>query len=113
MNPDVVNLFDILDSAQVIMTHVEGVTPEKFSQDVVLQDFVIRRIEIIGEAVSRISPEFREKHPEIPWKKIKGMRDVMIHCYDNIDMNLVWDAVEKSIPRLIKSVELLIPPESK
>lgn len=110
MNPDEVNLFDILNSAQLIMTHVEGITREEFFRDVVLQDFVIRRIEIMGESVSRLSPEFRERNPTIPWKKIKGMRDVMIHRYDDVDINLVWDSVQKSIPQLIKDVELLIPP---
>lgn len=110
MNRDEVNLFDILNSAQLIMDHVEGVTREEFFRDVVLQDFVIRRIEIMGEAVSRVSPEFRDGNPAIPWKKIKGMRNIMIHRYDDVDMDIVWDSVRKSIPQLIKDIELLIPP---
>lgn len=107
MSRDPEYLVDIVSSAKLILTYVEGVRREQFIQDTRLQDSVIRRIEIIGEAVRRLSPEFRERHPEIPWMAMTGMRNRMIHGYDDIDMNVVWDTTQDSIPRLLPIVERL------
>ena len=107
MSRDPEYLVDIVSSAKLILTYVEGVRREQFIQDTRLQDSVIRRIEIIGEAVRRLSPEFRERHPEIPWMAMTGMRNRMIHGYDDIDMNIVWDTTQDSIPRLLPIVERL------
>lgn len=73
---------------------------------------MIRRLEIIGEAVGRISPPFREKNPEIPWDRIKAMRNRMIHRHDDVDMTIIWDTVQESIPQLLAMIEPLVPPES-
>ena len=107
MSRDPEYLVDIVSSAKLILTYVEGVRRDQFIQDTRLQDSVIRRIEIIGEAVRRLSPEFRERHPEIPWMAMTGMRNRMIHGYDDIDMNIVWDTTQGSIPRLLPIVERL------
>jgi len=65
---------------------VDGVTEQEFLEDVRLQDAVIRRIEVIGEAAGRLSAAFREERAGIPWREIRGMRNRMIHVYDDIDM---------------------------
>ncbi|MDE0152888.1 MAG: DUF86 domain-containing protein [Gammaproteobacteria bacterium] len=79
MDRDVDSLLDILASARIAQAYVEGVSHHEFLQDGKLQDSVIRRLEIIGEAVGRISPLFREKNPEVPWDRIKAMRNRVIH----------------------------------
>ena len=83
------------------------VSRDEFLANAQLQDSVIRRIEIIGEAAGRLSSAFREgrRHPEIPWARIRGMRNRMIHGYEDIDMDIVWDTVEQHIPRLISQIE--------
>ena len=63
----------------------------------------------MGEATGRLS--FREKHADIPWARIKGMRNRVIHGYDDVDMDIVWDTVEQDIPRLILQIQHLVPPE--
>ena len=112
MDRDVQYLMDILASARIIRTYVAGVTQHEFLQDAKLQDSVIRRIEIIGEAAGRASSLFRDENPEIPWNEIRGMRNQMIHRYDDIDMAIVWETVRQDIPRLISQLERLAPPES-
>lgn len=107
MSRDPEYLVDIVSSAKLILSYVEGVRREQFFQDTRLQDSVIRRIEIIGEAVRRLSPEFRERHPEIPWMAMTGMRNRMIHGYDDIDMNIVWNTTQDSIPSLLPIIERL------
>ncbi len=71
----------------------------------------MRRIEIIGEATRRLSPEFRAEHPEIPWQDMAGMRSKLIHDYDKVDLHRVWEVVERDIPALITHIEPLVPPD--
>ena len=94
------------------MAYVAGMTRQDFLRETQVQDAVIRRLEIIGEAAGRISPEFRGAHPEIQWSEIRGMRNQMIHGYDNVDVEIVWDTVERDIPHLIQIIESLAPLEN-
>jgi uncharacterized protein len=82
-----------------------------FENDEVMQDAVMRRILIIGEAARKVSPEFKEDHPEFPWSMIIGMRNRLIHEYFRVITEKVWEVVEKDIPVLIALLEPLVPPE--
>ena len=113
MDRDSESILDILESAQMIRRYVAGITRQDFLRETQVQDSVIRRLEIIGEAAGRISPEFREAHPEIQWSEIRGMRNRMIHGYDDVNMDIVWDTVEQDILHLIHIMESLAPPESE
>ena len=72
----------------------------------------LRRIEIIGEATKRLSKEFREQNCHIPWKKMIGMRNMVIHEYDKVALDVVWDVVKNNIPELLEKIAPLIPHES-
>ena len=74
----------------------------------VLLDAVCRRLEIIGEAARKIGPEFRQQHPEIPWREMGDLRNVLIHDYEGTDPEVVWGIVEKHIPRLLAAVVNLL-----
>ena len=113
MGRDGEHLLDILESARLARDHVRDVTRRDFLRNAMLQDAVIRRIEIIGEAAGRLSPAFRAAHPEIPWAEIRGMRNRMIHVYDDIDMEVVWETVARHVPRLVPRLERLVPPEAE
>lgn len=113
MDRDRVYLLDILEAARLATSYVEGMTEESFLRDTQRQDSVIRRIEIIGEAARRISPQTREAYPEIPWTEMNAMRNLMIHDYDNVDIGIVWETVQKDIRQLISLIEPLVPPEEQ
>ena len=72
------------------------------------QDAVVRRFEIIGEAAGRISDELKSKHPAIPWKEMKLMRNLVIHQYDSVDYSQVWDTTQKDLPVLISALEKIL-----
>ena len=76
-----------------------------------VSELVIRRLEIIGEAAGRMSPEFRTGHPDIPWGSMTGMRNRMIHGYDDIDMGVVWNTSQESVPNLLALIEPLVSEE--
>jgi len=94
---------DICEAAQLALSYVEGVDQEAFSGDTQLQDAVIRRLEIIGEAARRVSDEMKEAHPEIPWLMMIGMRNRVIHMYDGVDMDLVWVTVRDDLPAQVEA----------
>lgn len=108
---DLVYLLDILEAAQLVQSFIEGVDREMFEEDLMRQSAVMRQIEIMGEATKRLSEEFRANHPAIPWRNIAGMRDILIHAYNHVDLDEVWNAAIHSIPTLIRQIQILIPPE--
>ena len=93
---------DILNSIAQIETYLAEIKNDKqsFLDDIEKQDAVIRRLEIIGEATKRLEDGFKSQFQNTPWKQIAGMRDVLIHDYDEVDIDLVWDAVTKDLPVL-------------
>ncbi|MFQ6002243.1 MAG: DUF86 domain-containing protein [Candidatus Zixiibacteriota bacterium] len=93
-------LLDILEACGRIEGFVKGVSYEDFINDIKTQDAILRNIEIIGEAVKNLSNEFKNKHTEIEWKKISGMRDKLIHLYFGVNLEIVWDVVKNKIPIL-------------
>lgn len=80
----------IIESIQLIEEYSSSLSEAKFKKMPAIQDAIIRRLEIIGEAVKNISVSFRAKHPEVPWKQMAGMRDVLIHEYFDVDLSLTW-----------------------
>jgi len=101
----------MLLAARKVMKYAQGINFEQFEQDEILQDAIMRRIQIIGEAARKVSDEFKEEHPEIPWHEISGMRNRLIHAYFRVITENVWEAVKKDIPDLIVLIEPLVPPE--
>ncbi len=93
-------LSHILQSIDLIERYTEGRTENDFLASVELQDRVIRRIEIIGEAVKNLPEDLRAGHSEIKWREIAGMRDVLIHRYFEVDLELTWQVVQRDLPRL-------------
>lgn len=90
------------------ITNIESYIPngeDDFFSSKLIQDAVIRNLEIIGEATKRISKDFREKHPNVPWREMAGLRDVLIHDYFGVDNGIVWNVVEKEIQPLKKNNE--------
>ena len=112
MDRDAPHVLDIAASARLVRSYVEGVTREDFMRNVQLQDSVIRRLEIAGEAAGRVSVQFRERHPAIPWTRMIGMRNRVAHGYDAVDLDIVWTTARERIPELLALIEPLIPPES-
>jgi uncharacterized protein with HEPN domain len=112
MSPrDHASLLDILGAADHIAIIVdETQTLESFVDDWKAQDILARELEIIGEAVKRISMAFREQHPEIPWRGYAGIRDVLAHRYDDIDLMAVWTAAIKEVPEIARQISALLPP---
>ena len=108
MHRDRAYLFDILEAAKRILQYTEKKSEDQFISDIQCQDAVIRRFEIIGEAARRISDEMKNEYPEIPWFEMVGMRNIMIHEYDDIDMTILWDTIQKDLPPLISLLEKMI-----
>ncbi|MFH1010663.1 MAG: DUF86 domain-containing protein [bacterium] len=111
MQRDQTYLVDILDSCRLAIELVRQVTYEQFLEDVKLQLAVVKLFEIIGEAARSISAEVKERRPDIPWTKIVGMRNVLVHQYSRVNFAEVWETIQHDIPDLIGQIEPLVPPE--
>ncbi len=101
-------LLDIVNAAKSAQGFVVGMTQEEFNTDEKTQAAVERKLEIIGEATKRLSDEFRAEHREVPWQRIAGMRDVIIHDYDDVDLKQVWSVATVFLAELVEVIEPLI-----
>src|SRR5262249_20869365 len=97
-------LGDILEAIRRAEAYMEGQSYEQFLVDTKTQDAVIRALEIVGEATKKLSPALRERHPEIPWKNMAGVRDKLIHDYFGVNFDVVWKIVRDELPSLAVQV---------
>ena len=109
MERDLGYVLDMLHEARTALEFVSGKTYEQFQQDTQCRYAVIRAIEVLGEAASQVSEEFRNAHPDIEWRKIIGMRHRLIHGYGDIVLSIVWEVVQTDIPDLVNQLKPLIP----
>jgi len=105
---DLVSLQDIHTAFELIVSFLDGVEKEAFDRSALIQSGVVRQIEIIGEAAKRLSDELRLQYTDIPWKQMAGMRDVLIHAYDSIDPDEVWNAATRDLPDICAKIRKII-----
>jgi uncharacterized protein with HEPN domain len=98
----------ILESIELIENYSRDLTAEQFQVDIAMQDAIIRRLEIIGEAVKNLPAPFKAKYPDIPWKQMAGMRDILIHEYFEIDLNLTWTVVKQALPPVKEKLQAIL-----
>ena len=100
-------LDDIQEAINNIGVFTKDISKPNFLKNKLVQSAVIRQIEIIGEATKNVPTTFRNKYPNIEWKKIAGMRDVIIHAYFQVNLELVWKVIKDDLPKLKKQIETI------
>ena len=103
------SLIDISNACESIERYIKNKTFNDFEKDEMMQDAVIRKIEILGEASNRISEETKKRFPDLPWDNMRGMRNILIHMYDELDLNIIWDTISKDIPNLQTNLKKILP----
>ena len=98
----------IAENIDLIGRDLAGVSGEDFKKDKILQDAIVRRIEIIGEAAKNLPDSFKVAHPEIPWREIAGTRDFIVHEYFSVDLDLVWEITQKDLPDLKMKISAIL-----
>ncbi len=101
---DIEFLIDIDEAIRRIEFYTQDTDYENFLEDIKTQDAVIRNLEIIGEAAKNITDELKEKHPQILWKDLAGIRDKLIHHYFGVNLEIVWTIIDEDLPQLRKEI---------
>ena len=104
-------LDDIRTCCEKVLRYTCGLTAEAFAGDEKTLDAVVRNLEIIGEAAKQVPPHLRQRHPQVEWQKIAGLRDVVIHRYFGVDEDIIWDVVRNHVPQLLEQVTRILAAE--
>ena len=110
MQRDADSVADIVIAARRAIGYVGELSRSDLEDDELRSSAVIRQLEIVGEAASRVAEDFRKAHPDVPWRKMVGMRNILIHAYNRVDLAEVWSVVVDEFPTMIKALEALLPP---
>ncbi|NEO53465.1 MAG: DUF86 domain-containing protein [Okeania sp. SIO3B5] len=108
MSRDIASLLDIVNAARRVLQFAEGIDKSELATNEEKQSAILYQIIVMGEATKRLSPEFREQYPEIPWKDIAGMRDILAHQYDRLNFNTLWDVIQTDVPEVLPLLESLL-----
>jgi len=106
---DVARMCHMLEAARKALRFAQGKNQTDLEQDEVLQLALVRLLEIVGEAAARVSQETQRRHDQIPWAKIIGMRNRLVHGYDNIDVEVLWQTLAQDLQRLVDQLERILP----
>lgn len=109
MNRDDATLLDIAHAARLIQNFISDMPKQQFFGDMKTQSAVLHQLTVLGEAVKRLSPNFRNQHPVLPWALMAGMRDHLIHGYDAVDLEEVWNTATRDIPQVLTKILPLLP----
>lgn len=109
MPRDDATLLDILKAARLAVEFKGTLDKLAFLEDLKTQSAILHQLLLLGEAVKRLSEEFRTQYPEVTWRQVAGMRDKLIHEYDQVDLDEVWQTVSADVPRLLALLEPLAP----
>ncbi len=106
--PDALFLRHMLDAIDRVVEATRRVSLEEFHRDWMIQDAIVHELQILGEAAGRVSREFAERQPEIPWSKVTGLRHKIVHDYFVLDLSIVWDTATIDVPAIRPIVESLL-----
>lgn len=107
-NKDLIRLKHMLDSTKAILIFSKGKNKTSLNKDRLFRSAVLRELEIIGEAATRISDESKKKHPHLPWKELIGLRNRLIHAYFDVDHDIIWKTIQEYLPPFLQSLKDVI-----
>jgi uncharacterized protein with HEPN domain len=103
-----VRIRHILDTARIVSGWMEGVSRIEFDSNTQLQSAIIYKVQIIGEAAANLPNDFRAAHSQIPWTEIIGMRQILVHVYMDVDLDVVWNVATEQLPELVLDLERVL-----
>jgi uncharacterized protein with HEPN domain len=106
--PDLTFIGDVLDAIKCIEGYLRGVDKDAFEENRMMQDAIMHQIEIIGEASNRISDEFQDKYPDLPWMQMRAIRNKIVHDYREVNLSVIWDTAKNNLPSLKKQIKKLL-----
>jgi uncharacterized protein with HEPN domain len=108
MKDDSIYLRHIIDAFTQVDHYMDGISHEEFFSNKLLQDGVIRQLEVMGEAARNLSDDFRNEHPQIPWSQMIGLRNRMTHAYFNVNLQIIWEIVRGDLPDLKRKIQCIL-----
>ena len=111
--PHLLYLHEIVESIEKIQRYIKGLSYDEFCESEIVIDAVLRNLEVIGEAGTKVPKEVQEAYPQVPWRLMKGMRNILIHEYFGVDLEIVWKTIQESLPDLQVTIQKALSEQAK